>query len=124
MKKFKNDSEDHDGFFDFEKDAELFSKQLIVAIAKGNKNISLTFSGKSLFAFAQELAHFILYNASLEENRNDKSELLSKKEVMDLLGVSSTTLWNWCREKYLIPVKIGRKICYRKIDIEKLRKGE
>ena len=54
-----------------------------------------------------------------KENHDDAP--LTKKEVMDRLGVSSTTLWNWKNDRYLLPVKIGRKIFYRLSDINKLR---
>ena len=46
--------------------------------------------------------------------------LLTKKEVMEKFGVCDTTLWNWQRKKYLVPVKIGRKVHYRQNDIERL----
>jgi hypothetical protein len=39
---------------------------------------------------------------------------------METLGVSSTTLWQWDKSRYLVPVKIGRKVFYRKGDIDKL----
>ena len=46
--------------------------------------------------------------------------LLTKKEVMERFDVCDTTLWNWQRKKYLVPVKIGRKVHYRQNDIERL----
>ena len=49
-----------------------------------------------------------------------KETLLTKKEVMEKFDVCHTTLWNWQRNRYLIPVKIGRKIHYRQADVERL----
>lgn len=46
--------------------------------------------------------------------------LLSKKEVMEKFGVCHTTLWNWNRNNILIPVKVGKKVCYRQSDVERL----
>lgn len=46
--------------------------------------------------------------------------LLTKKEVLDKFSVCPTTLWNWERKSYLVPVKIGRKISYRQADIERI----
>ena len=43
--------------------------------------------------------------------------LLTKKEVLEKFHVCHTTLWNWERNGYLIPVKIGRKVSYRQADI-------
>ena len=46
--------------------------------------------------------------------------LLTKKEVLEKFDVCHTTLWNWERKGYLIPVKIGRKISYRQADLERI----
>ncbi len=46
--------------------------------------------------------------------------LLTKKEVLEKFNVCHTTLWNWERKGYLIPVKIGRKVSYRQADIERI----
>ena len=37
--------------------------------------------------------------------------LLTKKEVMEKFGVCHTTLWNWNKNKILILVKVGKKVC-------------
>jgi len=49
--------------------------------------------------------------------------LLTKKEVMEKFGVCHTTLWNLNKNKILIPViplKVGKKVCYRQSDVERL----
>lgn len=46
--------------------------------------------------------------------------LLTKKEVMEKFGVCHTTLWNWNKNKILILVKVGKKVCYRQSDVERL----
>ena len=38
--------------------------------------------------------------------------------VMEIFGVSSTTLWRWSRD-YLVPEKIGNSVRYRMSDIQK-----
>ena len=35
-------------------------------------------------------------------------------------GVSDATLWRWERDGYLIPERFGRKIMYRKSEIQGL----
>lgn len=47
-----------------------------------------------------------------------EEDYLTKKEVMDKFGVCHTTLYNWAKNKYLVPVKIGRKVFYRQRDVE------
>lgn len=53
------------------------------------------------------------------EQGEGMNEFLTKKEVMALLGVSDTTLWLWAKNNYLKPVKAGRKVLYRKSDVER-----
>lgn len=113
-----------DGDFNPNDDGKLFARQLVSSIARGEKHISLTLTGKSVLALARELSQCILAeNATMASNEKDDDALLTKKEVMERLGVSSTTLWNWKNDRYLLPVKIGRKIFYRLRDINKLREG-
>ena len=114
-----------DGDFNPNDDGRLFAKQLVTAISRGEKHISLTLTGKSILALARELSQCILVeNATKASKEKDDDVLLTKKEVMKRLGVSSTTLWNWENDRYLLPVKIGRKIFYRLSDINKLLDGK
>ena len=122
---FKQSPAIQDGDFNPNDDGRLFAKQLVTAISRGEKHISLTLTGKSILALARELSQCILVeNATKASKEKDDDVLLTKKEVMERLGVSSTTLWNWENDRYLLPVKIGRKIFYRLGDIIKLRGGK
>ena len=59
-----------------------------------------------------------------ESDSSDQESLITKKEVMEKLNISSTTLWIWEKRKYLVPVKIGHRIFYRRQDIEDLTNGK
>ena len=59
-----------------------------------------------------------------ESDSSDQESLITKKEVMEKLNISSTTLWIWEKRIYLVPVKIGRRIFYRRQDIEDLTNGK
>jgi len=111
------------GDFNPNDDGRLFAKQLVTAISRGEKHISLTLTGKSILALARELSQCILAGNDSKAKQEDDA-VLTKKEVMEKLGVSSTTLWNWENDRYLLPVKIGRKIFYRLSDINKLLDGK
>ena len=114
-----------DGDFNPNDDGKLFAKQLVSSIARGEKHISLTLTGKSVLAFARELSQCILAeNATTASKEKDDDALLTKKEVMERLGVGSTTLWNWENDRYLLPVKVGRKVFYRLSDINQLLGGK
>lgn len=101
---------------------QLFAKQLVTNISRGQNRVSLTLSDKSIVAFARELGRFILAEkATLSScEGSDDGTLLTKQEVIKKIGVSSTTLWLWEKKDYLVPVKIGRKVFYRLGDINKL----
>lgn len=46
-----------------------------------------------------------------------KKELYTRKEVMELLGVTYSTLFNWNKKKILIPRKIGHKVYYDRKEV-------
>jgi excisionase family DNA binding protein len=48
-------------------------------------------------------------------------EMFTPKQAADYLGVTAETLSVWrCTRRYAIPfVKVGRKVCYRKSDLDK-----
>jgi excisionase family DNA binding protein len=45
---------------------------------------------------------------------------LSPKKVAEMLDIHVTTLYRWEKQNYLIPIRIGTKVRYRKSDIDKL----
>ncbi len=68
----------------------------------------------------KEFANELIEKAKLL--RPPKGEVyLSRGEVISLLDVSPTTLWNWSKRGYLVPIKQGRKVVYRESDIKRLR---
>ena len=109
-------------YFEPSEESELFAKRLVSAISPGGDHIPLTLTEKGAIAFARELSECLLAEkaAQASEDHEDESALLTKQEVMDRIGVSSTTLWLWEKKDYLVPVKIGRKVFYRQGDINKL----
>jgi predicted DNA-binding transcriptional regulator AlpA len=89
-------------------------------IRDGRSNIVIQVNGQDLLDFADALLKRATDNAMKSlEKKNDK-EYLTKKEVMSLLKVCGTTLWIWNRDNYLKPVKIGRRVLYRKCDVDDL----
>ena len=53
-----------------------------------------------------------------DEIAMNKSEtLLTSQQVQNQLNVSRTTLWNWRRNGYLVPLEIGGKYRYKLSDI-------
>ena len=58
--------------------------------------------------------------ARAEIERQSDVEYIPKKEAIDLLGVCDATLWHWARSGYLVLVKLGRRVFYRRTDIQRL----
>ncbi len=71
--------------------------------------------------FAKDIA--LISESKSKETRNPNT-LLTKKEVMKLLGVGETTLWRWATKyDYLHPVMVGGKRCWKWKDIEAIMEG-
>ncbi|WP_050899193.1 helix-turn-helix domain-containing protein [Marinitoga piezophila] len=49
-----------------------------------------------------------------------EDEFLTKKEVAKLLKVSEVTIYRWSKQGILKPIKIGKKVLFKRADIEKL----
>ena len=62
-----------------------------------------------------------LFEKRNEEKQNE--ELVTTEKLMELLGVSKTTVWRWKQRGYLVPVRIGGNDRYRMKDIKKIMEG-
>lgn len=105
---------------------ELLMSQLISEIRKNPDYISLTMTGTGLVELIKAVQQ-VIYEEINEEKANQQDsdiELITKQDVIDKLHVSSTTLWIWEKRKYLVPVKIGRRIFYKRRDVNNLMGGK
>ena len=94
---------------------------LLNLIESGQTNLVVQVRGEDLLKFTEELIARAAEQERARIEACDKSDaLLTKEAVMKLLGVCSATLWQWEKRSYLIPVKAGRKVMYRKADVDKL----
>lgn len=48
---------------------------------------------------------------------NNKNEILTRKQIMKMLDISSSTLWRWTESGYIKKSKIGNRVYYRYTDI-------
>ena len=92
---------------------------ILSLIGSGVTGLTLNIKGEDLEIFAENLIAKakeqllpIMVSAAQET-------LLTKKEVLEKFDVCDTTLWNWARKGYLIPVKIGKMVRYRQSDVER-----
>ena len=52
-----------------------------------------------------------------EVAKNNSKTLLTSQQVQERLNISRTTLWNWRKDGYLLPIEIGGKVRYKLSDI-------
>ena len=93
---------------------------ILSLIGSGVNGLTLNIKGEDLLTFADSLIAKAKEQLLPVMVRAAQEQLLSKKEVLEKFNVCPTTLWNWSRSGYLIPVKIGKKVSYRQADIERL----
>ncbi|MBD5309174.1 MAG: helix-turn-helix domain-containing protein [Bacteroides sp.] len=95
-------------------------ESILSLIESGVTGLTLTLKSEDL----KEFAHLLIEKAKEQllpvMVSASHEALLTKKELLEKFNVCHTTLWNWERKGYLIPVKIGRKVSYRQADIERI----
>lgn len=97
------------------------SIQEILKAADG-ANIMLSVTPSDLKEFALTIIEETMNNIATSEvgHEDFMRDLMSQRETRKKLDVTNSTLWRWDKEKYLCPVKIGRKNFYKKSDIDKI----
>lgn len=48
----------------------------------------------------------------------------SREKVMEMLGVSQSTLWRWQKAGYLVPLNVGGKRRYKMSDVKRILEGD
>ncbi len=107
----------------------LLASGLVSEIRKSPGHYSFTMSDNGMMALAKAM-HSVVFEESLSNNQPplqrmfpDRSDdMITKKDVMDGFGITHTTLWKWEKKGYLTPVRVGRKVYYKREDIQKLTK--
>ena len=80
--------------------------------------VSITVSGKDLAEFARTVAD----EAAEAVLQRQDEKLYTRQEVIELLGVSSATLWRWDRTGILKAKRIGNKVFYTANDLKEITK--
>ena len=106
---------------------KLLASQLVSEVRKSPGHYSFTLTDVGIIEFAKAMQM-----AALESGANQVKEAslfpnadgsyISKKDTMVGFGVSHTTLWKWQKSGYLVPIKIGKRVFYKRSDIEELIK--
>ncbi len=88
-------------------------------------NVQIVVSAADLKEFALSLIEDVKAMSSSEkpEQLPRSDEFLTSEEVMRIVKVKKVTLWRWAKEKYLVPVKVGKSNLYRKSDVQRITEG-
>lgn len=90
------------------------------------KNENLKSSAPILLVSSEDLESVVrgILEEVISASNDEKDEtLLSIRQAASLLGVDRSTLWRWEKQGYLKPVRIGRKVRYKQVDVKKLTTG-
>lgn len=114
---------------DFEK--ELLANRLVSEVRRTPDHISLTLTGDGVLAFVKAMNNIASdEEVSFKDNSISKKklfpekneEMVPKKDVVEGFRVTHTTLWKWEKKGYLTPVRVGKKVYYKRADLERLTK--
>lgn len=83
-------------------------------------NLSANVSVCVTLADLREFVGELLAEAAAKPQEVEET-MLSADEVCKVLGISSNSLWRWGKSGYLKGKKVGRKVFYRKSDIDALQ---
>lgn len=92
----------------------------IASLIESGTNVQIVVTLYDLKEFALAVASEVM--AAKEAEKKDE-RYLTPDDVADMVGVSKNTLWRWEKEKYLIPIKVGRKSRYKLSDVKSILEG-
>ena len=82
-----------------------------------NQNITVSLTGEQLNEFANQ----ILSGArAIYEKVEEPERYITRKQAAEMLEITTTSLWRWKKENYLIPIEVGGKYKYRLSDINRI----
>ncbi len=87
-------------------------------ILKFGTNVSITISANELRDFFQEIA------MTLTPKTEDVEVYMTANEVCKYIGKVRSTLWTYEKRGYLMPLRVGNSLRYKKSEIDKLMNGE
>lgn len=81
-----------------------------------NANVSVCVTLADLKEFVSEM----MVEAAARPQQTEET-MLSVDQVCEVLGISANSLWRWGKSGYLKGQKVGRKVFYRKSDVDALQ---
>lgn len=96
----------------------------IASLIESEANVQIVVTLSDLKEFALTIVSEAMAAMEAAKEAEKKEErYLTPDVVADMVGVSKNTLWRWEKEKYLIPIKVGRKSRYKLSDVKSILEG-
>lgn len=89
-------------------------------IMKSESNIQVVVSIADLKEFALAIVDEV---SASDSRKKEDDQLISRKGAKKMLNVDYSTLWTWAKSGYLVPIKVGGKVFYKKSDVNRLTDG-
>lgn len=83
-------------------------------------NVSITLKLEDLREFVNE----VVGNFKSTTKESQTEEFLSRKEVLRILQIDSSTLWSWEKTGYIKSYPFGGRKRYKVVDVEAIRTGK
>lgn len=83
-------------------------------------NVSITLKLEDLREFVNE----VVGNFKPTTKESQTEEFLSRKEVLKILQIDSSTLWSWEKTGYIKSYPFGGRKRYKVVDVEAIRTGK
>ncbi len=82
-------------------------------------NVSVTLKLEDLREIFKEMVSSVKSKATDQQSE----EFLSRKEVLNILKIDSSTLWSWEKTGYIKSYPFGGRKRYKLVDVEAIRTG-
>lgn len=101
-------------------ETNIIMSNIIELVKSGVTGLSLNIQIEDLVEFADHIINQATEKLLPPMVKESEERLLTKAEVLEKFNVCPTTLWNWEKKRYIEPVKIGRKVYYRRAHVENI----
>lgn len=91
---------------------------LLAKMVESGLTVAFTVTPTQLKEFALEVVHEVFDKREAERAAEREETYLTTEEVCEMMTVTKGTLWRWEKLGYLIPYRVGRKLRYKRSDVE------
>ena len=85
---------------------------------------AFSLTAESVEAIAQAVARIIDDRMKQAAETDRRTPLMSLRQAAEVLGVSRQTLHKWEAVGYLVPRRFGRRVRYRRCDVEDVAEAQ